>query len=188
MRCTMAYLLLTLSILNSNRRFASALSRALAGLVRSPVHSHGLSSRLRRRPCSRRPHAYTRRHELPPGAAARRAPLESRGLGEKPRRGTCCGRVFPTRREASLIVSAHRAGPFSPVSEESTSLPWHDRRHSLVPVKPDSVVGWYGTGFKLCWKRKSRDRVLYAFLVLHLKRRRATQFNITEVPSAALAS
>ena len=35
---------------------------------------------------------------------------------------------------------------------------WSNWQKPLIIVKPETVIGWHRTGFKLCWKFKSRRK------------------------------
>ncbi|NWG14561.1 MAG: hypothetical protein HXY20_13625 [Acidobacteria bacterium] len=94
--------------------------------------------------------------------------------------------------------------------------PWPAWSNILVIVKPETVVGWHRTGFRLFWRLTPRDqarklwaaflrnhrdvivamdfftvptltfRILYCFFVIEHGRCRIVHFNVTEHPTGPL--
>src|ERR1700730_1261308 len=72
-----------------------------------------------------------------------------------------------------------------------------DWKEALVIVKPETLIGWHGKGFKLFWKWKcrvgrprlaavtARFRVLYVFVVMEVGNREVLHYKVTAHPTAS---
>src|ERR1700730_1830825 len=72
-----------------------------------------------------------------------------------------------------------------------------DWKEALVIVKPETLIGWHGKGFKRFWKWKcrvgrprlapvtARFRVLYVFVVMEVGNREVLHYKVTAHPTAS---